>query len=282
MRAVCTRVVVRRRLPQSKFLESLARVGNRWPAPSLDWNPVYWRERHRARPSRWVALVGGLYFLISFFFSLGTAIAQSGMMAAWVNGLQVSAGLLLLSVGAATSLAEERVRGSLDVLLTTRLTTTEVVLGKWLGTYRLVPLLAVCPSLVVLAFAWVSPQQWLVVPLFVAYVLSAGAAITSLGLAMATWCRRVGRAVAATVVIYVAIAAGWMFLVMALARMGPRTEGLLMASPFFSAGTSAFELASNGPRLQLHRDWAPLWTAASGLSRHCCSCSRHWRTSIAC
>ena len=67
-----------------------------------------------------------------------------------VNGFQVSIGLLLLSVSAATSLAEERVRGSLDVLMTTPLSTRQIVLGKWLGTFRLVPLLAVLPALVVL------------------------------------------------------------------------------------------------------------------------------------
>ena len=50
-----------------------------------------------------------------------------------INGLQVSAGLLLLSVSAATSLAEERQRGSLDVLLATPLSTRSIVLGKWWG-----------------------------------------------------------------------------------------------------------------------------------------------------
>ena len=63
---------------------------------------------------------------------------RSQNFAAWVNGLQVAAGLRL-SAGAATSLAEERVRGSLDVLMTTRLSTAEIVLGKWLGNYRFVP-----------------------------------------------------------------------------------------------------------------------------------------------
>src|SRR5262249_44084428 len=36
----------------------------RWrvvPAPSLDWNPVLWREWHRRRPSRWVRVVWGVY-----------------------------------------------------------------------------------------------------------------------------------------------------------------------------------------------------------------------------
>ena len=49
---------------------------------------------------------------------------------------QVSLGLLLLSVSAATSLAEERVRGSLDVLLCTPLSTRSILVGKWWGSFR--------------------------------------------------------------------------------------------------------------------------------------------------
>ncbi len=71
-------------------------------------------------------------------------------MAPWVNALQVSIGLLFLSVIAATSLAEERARGSLDLLMTTPMETAEIVIGKWLGTFRLVPPLAILPPLVVL------------------------------------------------------------------------------------------------------------------------------------
>ena len=72
---------------------------------------------------------------------------------AWVNGFQVSIGLLLLSVMASTSLAEERARGSMDLILTTPLSTGEIVIGKWLGAYRVVPLLAVLPALVIAAGA---------------------------------------------------------------------------------------------------------------------------------
>ena len=57
-------------------------------------------------------------------------------------------------------------------------------------------------------------------------------AITSLGLFMAIWHSRVGRAVAATVSVYVAITVGWFFLVLMLSGPGARSEGLLMASPF--------------------------------------------------
>ena len=53
-----------------------------------------------------------------------------------MNAFQVSLGLLLLSVGAATSLAEERVRGSLDVLLSTPMSTRSILAGKWWGSFR--------------------------------------------------------------------------------------------------------------------------------------------------
>ncbi len=85
------------------------------PGPSLDHNPVLWREWHRARPSRGRGLIGSLYGVLAVFFSTAVIFSPGmGDEAAWVNGLQVAIGLLLLSVTAATSLAEERVRGSLD------------------------------------------------------------------------------------------------------------------------------------------------------------------------
>ena len=62
-------------------------------------------------------------------------------VAEWVNGLQISVGLLILSVMAATALGEERTRGSLDVLLSTPFSARQLVLGKWLGTFRRVALL---------------------------------------------------------------------------------------------------------------------------------------------
>src|SRR5262249_30006499 len=100
----------------------------RWlPGPSLDGNPVLWREWHRSRPSRWmlflILLMGG-----------GTSIAcLIGAVTAWTQGvdngprangivagmfglmLQVLFGLLMLAAVAPTSMGEERQRGSLDL-----------------------------------------------------------------------------------------------------------------------------------------------------------------------
>src|SRR5262249_28570934 len=125
---------------------ALARLAHLLPSPSLDGNPVLWREWHRRRPSRWSVAVWGLYGVLSGGFSLWAIVdaldsagPRSREAGAVLNGLQVAAGLLLLSVSAATSLAEERQRGSLDVLLATPLSTRSIVLGKWWGGFRGVP-----------------------------------------------------------------------------------------------------------------------------------------------
>ena len=66
----------------------------------------------------------------------------------FVIGFESAIGLLLLSVDSATSLAEERARGSLDVLMTTPLSTRSIVWAKWRGAYRRVLSLAVLPAIV--------------------------------------------------------------------------------------------------------------------------------------
>ena len=114
--------------------------------PSLDRNPVLWREWHRRQPSRRGSLrLAAVLALAAIVFSLLAMGRQDPNFAAWVNGLQVSIGLLLFSTGAVTSLGEERARGSLDVLLTTPLTKWQVLWGKWWGASRRVPLLIVLP-----------------------------------------------------------------------------------------------------------------------------------------
>src|SRR5262249_15230529 len=146
----------------------IGRIARRLPGPSLDGNPVLWREWRRSRPSRWVLilvmLVGG-----------GTGIAcLIGAFSAWNHGLdrgpseiglmtglsglmlQVIFGLLILSASAPTSMAEERQRGSLDLLAATTLSTPTIVVGKWLGALRPVVLLAIAPALLGFAMATAS------------------------------------------------------------------------------------------------------------------------------
>jgi len=238
-----------------------------WLTPSLDRNPVAWREWHRGRLSRWGAVVACLYVGSSFLASLLAILWQEPLVGFFVNGLQVSIGLLLLSVTAATSLAEERASGSLDILLSTPLSSRQIVLGKWLGAYRVVPLLAILPWMVIAVNCYIhdrSSQAASPMPLLiVVYILSAGAAITSLGLAMATWVSRLARAVGMTVALYVIVTAG--AATMTIMQLGPHGEGLAMASPFDWVGTMT--LAELTPKYHVYGfnldEWAPFWTVVS-------------------
>lgn len=214
----------------------------RLPGPSLDGNPVLWREWHRNRPSRLARLVWGVYGLAAIaatawglYEAFRYGVDMTGGGSTTLLGavcLQFSFGLLLLAVLAPTSLAEERIRDSLDVLMTTPLSTREIVWGKWLGTYRTVVLLTILPGLGAAVIGFLAPPiasgvttaamraRFPTVPLttfdrvvgpalVVFEMLSYGAAITSVGLALATWIRRLGRAVAINVVAFVAVAIAW-------------------------------------------------------------------------
>lgn len=226
----------------------------RLPGPDLDLNPVLWREWHRNRPSRWTAVLWAGYLVGAVAFT-AVACASPGGVAAWVNGLQVSVGLLMLSVSAATSLAEERTRGSLDVLLSTPLTTRQIIAGKWLGSCRVVPFMAFLPAVAVLPSVLKASSNWLLdlartgvgLGALVALILAQGAAIVSLGLALATWVPKLGRAVALTVTAHVMMTVGWLFLTLLLYRHA-QFEGVGMASPFFGAGNLTFHLTQSNMR----------------------------------
>jgi ABC-type transport system involved in multi-copper enzyme maturation permease subunit len=272
MRRVSTRDVERkpgRRTRRAAFgVEPARSLASRMldrAVPALDFNPVLWREWHRNRPPRWARVVTWVFIAVVGTFSLmAIVVAGSGTeLPPWVNALQVSIGLLFLSVIAATSLAEERVRGSLDVLMTTPLATWEIVIGKWLGTYRLVPALAILPVLVVIGTGESDETRWAGAGLMLAFVLSGGAAITSLGLAMATWCPRIGRAVGLTVSLYLLVTVGWLFLVVGI-QGDFQSRSLMMGSPFFWPGAMT-AVVSHGSQPDVWAAATP-WTLAYALT----------------
>ncbi|MGP0065657.1 MAG: ABC transporter permease subunit [Isosphaeraceae bacterium] len=226
---------VKGRVDKVPTLGLLGRLTRKLPAPSMDRNPVLWREWHRSRPSPWMAILVGLTIgtmtIACVVGSIalwnegvvpgrGSPVAYAGI---WSYLLQVVFGLLMFSAVAPMSLAEERQRGSLDVLLTTPLSTRSIVVGKWLGTFRLVPWLVLGPGLVALALATAErPAVFMqarsdsslmerlgCVLLFVVTILAHGAAITSIGLILATWIRRHSRAIAISVTIFVLVSIGW-------------------------------------------------------------------------
>ena len=144
-----------------------------------------------------------------------------------VNALGVVFGLLFLSTSAPSALSEERVQGSLDVLLVTPLSTRTIVLGKWWGIFRIVPRLALLPALGAVVFAFSVPNTLPVIrgmarqvpPVTtvdrvfaaffpIAWIFAHGAAVSSVGLALATWITKPGRAITLSVAFYLAALIG--------------------------------------------------------------------------
>jgi len=227
--------VVRRRIPELK------RYFPSWPSPTLDSNPVLWREWHRNRPSKlgrrlWAILL----FLCWAMEGRGTYEIimenQGGPPRALGSGfmLMLVFGFLMLSATVPTALAEERMRGSLDVLLATPLSTRSIVIAKWWGTYRRVFVLMLLPLYVVVFLAgsvldipdWAVNRRFaqtavpltvwdrfIAVPSCLADFLVSGAMIVSLGLALSTWVHRLSRAIALSVIAFFLGGIGWVFLV---------------------------------------------------------------------
>ena len=219
----------------------------RWlPGPSLDYNPVLWREWHRARPSRWMTSI------VLLLMGTTGALCIVGAGVFWKNGvvlngrsfwevagvsayvLHVIFGLLMLSAIAPTSMSEERQRGSLDMIAATALSTRAIVIGKWLGTFRLVVFMTIGPGLIALAMATarstatfpfpavLSPEYYRVFTrgariyvaiVAIATILAHGALIASVGLALAVWIKRQSRAIALSVGFFILVTAVWPILV---------------------------------------------------------------------
>jgi ABC-type transport system involved in multi-copper enzyme maturation permease subunit len=202
--------------PVSGGHRRLSRILTRpWlPGPSLDGNPVAWREWHCTRPALMMRIAWGLYAALGL---LGVGLAAwpspnrtpgDELIVGIMTVIQVSIGLLLLSVGAATSLAEERVRGSLDVLLSTPMSTRSILAGKWWGGFRRILGVVIWPAATA-AFLAYDSGYWIGYILLLGLVLAHGAVVTGLGLGMATWVGRPGRAIALCVTVFLLSVIGW-------------------------------------------------------------------------
>jgi ABC-type Na+ efflux pump permease subunit len=207
--------------------------------PTLDGNPVLWREWHRNRPSRMIRRGWTILLVVTWCMaSWGTYDLISRGSLGRPNGLpfallfQIMFGLLMLSTTAPTVLADERVRGSLDVLLSTPLSTPSIVIAKWWGAYRLVLILAVMPlyaggmmAATTAGYPFGLPRgapkpapvttwdRFFAVTLCLADFLASSAMIVSIGVALATWIRRLGRAVVASVIVFFLTSVGWIVFV---------------------------------------------------------------------
>jgi ABC-type transport system involved in multi-copper enzyme maturation permease subunit len=245
------------------------RIARRLPGPSLDRNPVLWREWHRSRSPQMSALLALLIAMTTAacafkainIWNIGVEFSERGLSdhgGLYSYLVPVVFGLLTLAAIAPMALSEERQRGSLDVLMATPLSTRTIVMGKWLSSFRLIPWLAVGPGILALALA-VSPAitsphgaynpYWLhddEIPLnlgerlygcgvLVVTILAHGAAITGLGLGLATWVRRQSRAIGISVTLFVTIALAWPILALTLSggSSSPETICRMAWSPLY-------------------------------------------------
>ncbi len=302
LRRTVIEAVLKRR--ETGFYARVRRVedscGGLLPAPSLDANPVLWREWNRLRPSRVGRIVWTLFWAGYFFFFVwsivdATRIGVNQCLILPTLLLGTGIGFLLLSVAASTSLSEERNRGSLDVLMTTPLTTRAIVVAKWLGVFRgCLPLAAmVLAGSLFLAVAAVpggfqyprtmyktlptliqTRDRFIAPALTTALVLADGALIASMGVALATWVKRGGRAIAVCVVIYLAAAIVWpvgVETVISFVQTSPisdvtyycehhwRSESLAAFSPLGSVASLGWITMDYFPHRGLY------WIAASGV-----------------
>jgi ABC-type transport system involved in multi-copper enzyme maturation permease subunit len=205
------------------------------PGASLDGNPVLWREWRRRDASKWPRVVWALYAFLSVGLTISLVIVSWNgainrrVVASIGNGFQAGIGLLLLAVAAATAFADELAPGNLDVLLATPLETRSILWGKWCGAFRGVPLLVICPAVVAVALARHTGRYdsaVLVVGIYLAYA----AALTSLGLLLATAVRRLDLAVSLIVTI-----------------LGGVTVGSLVAVAILVTGLNGFFIAAASP-----------------------------------
>jgi ABC-type transport system involved in multi-copper enzyme maturation permease subunit len=248
----------------------------RLPGPSLDGNPVLWREWHRSRPTRWGMVLWGGFAVVTVVAGAAALAASVGNrasndMAAVISGLLATASLLLLCIPAATSLAEERQRGSLDVLLATPLETRTILWGKWWGAFRGALIVSIVPALVAYGLS-LSHRGFPFAPLLVpGYILSFAAMLASLGLLLAIRLPRMGAAVGVTTAAFIGISlSGLLAVFLERGGRGDIAEGMAASCPFWGVGYySALIGETGGPQTRFESQtlwmmaWVAILTAAS-------------------
>jgi ABC-type transport system involved in multi-copper enzyme maturation permease subunit len=166
---------------------------------------------------------------------------------------------LAAPAAAAGSICLDKARGNLTLLFATDLSDAEIVLGKLAA--RLVPVLGLIlcatPALsIATLFGGIDPVG-LVGALLVVL------ACASLGLALATWMPRVGRAVGTTVGLYTMMCIGWIWLTFTI-WPGDEGKGVAAGSPLMGVGIYSALLAGDGPGHEFvgQTAWTIFWALA--------------------
>jgi ABC-type transport system involved in multi-copper enzyme maturation permease subunit len=275
--------------------------------PPVGERPMIWKELWLERLVRRRWLVGGtllVLFLLSFFPALTLLVryyddvaavrlgfGRRGYSAPWdmlgkeinhwlriVGTLVAVLGHTGVGVRAATSVRGEHDRDTMTGLLTSPLTSEEILFAKWLGSVLSIRWFALWLAAiwcVGLALGGLSPLA--VVPLVVAYVVYA-AAVASLGLWFSVVCRTTLRAILATMVTGLVLCVGhwlpWMCLISCVSGpgkplqllaelQGALTPQVVMAA-YFPMRAEDFERVTSDPLEH------PLWLMFLGASGVAC------------
>lgn len=209
----------------------------------LDREPLVWYERHRRKPSRWTRAVWASFILASLagtvigLFSLAAPGRAGDEVLIFTNMLHVSIGILLVLVGAVTVLADERVRGGLDVLLTTPVRTPDIVWAKWRAAFAPVPWLTLLPTGAAIGAAADNGNAgaWLPVLVMPVLIFAYGTFAVSFGLFVAVAVPRIGRAIGLAVAVYAFQCIGWPFMSILMTAGNGSGEkfGPVIGSPLF-------------------------------------------------
>jgi len=90
----------------------------------------------------------------------------------------------------------------------------------------------------------IDPKVMGLVLLLTMLMLAYGAAVTSLGLALATWVKRFGMAIGLSIVVYVVITGGSLLVLLAIRPTSVEGESFAFISPWYGAGELTFEIGS--------------------------------------
>jgi ABC-type transport system involved in multi-copper enzyme maturation permease subunit len=184
--------------------------------PLLALSPSLWLECRCGWQSGWTRAIWILYWVVAGCVT-AVLVGQSAVLAsagiavdsfARINSLQMTIGLLLLTIPSITSFSEDRARGTLAVMLTTPVSKRTIILSKWLGVFRMAPLLAILPCALIGSLE-LADRRFGDVSLFLGLMAGYGAALVSLGLYLSLTMASLGRALASIIVTFVFVTAGW-------------------------------------------------------------------------
>jgi hypothetical protein len=143
------------------FRQAASRRVAWFPGPTLDGNPVFWREMRRVRSAFGLQVFWGVYLLCSAAATVIGArhywlgdVAETRLAGA--AGYEVGIGVLALAVQAALVWSEEKSVGreGLELLLSTPLSGATIIRGKWWSVGQHIVLVAIFP--VISSLIWMS------------------------------------------------------------------------------------------------------------------------------